>query len=247
MEGVLRGTEGLTHPPPQDDSMTMNGPTEEDSNYIADCGFSTADMQAQVDAYHTTITQFDEAVYAAGGVRLGSGGVASCGSECAPTHSLRGVSTAFLTFPSFPPRKFTWMMMKWDGARLNTDLNNTTDTASCKAILEAACVPSPPKWNYFEGYALPHGGFGASPQSFTDYTAEFLLTRGPYAILGYTWFGCTNGGTENPRAPEWDNEYGVPLNTCSETSPGSGIFSREWEQATVSWDCNARHGKIARK
>ena len=28
---------------------------------------------------------------------------------------------------------------------------------------------------------------------FTDYTAEFLLTRGPYALLGYTWAGCTNG------------------------------------------------------
>ena len=33
-----------------DDSMTMNGPTEEDSNYIADTGFTTAEMQAQVDA-----------------------------------------------------------------------------------------------------------------------------------------------------------------------------------------------------
>ena len=47
--------------------MTMNGPTEEDPNYIADCGFTTAQMQAQVDAYHTSITAFNEAVYANGG------------------------------------------------------------------------------------------------------------------------------------------------------------------------------------
>ena len=189
--------------------MTMNGPTEEDPNYIADCGFSTADMQAQVDAYRTTITAFDEAVYAAGG--------------------------------------FTWMMMSWDGAKLNTGLNNTTDTGTCKAILEQSCVPAPARWNRFQGYALPKGGFGASAQSFTDYTAEFLLTRGPYALLGYTWFGCTNGATENPRAPEWDEEFGVPLNTCSESAAGSGVFTREWEMASVSWDCNARHGTITRK
>ena len=28
---------------------------------------------------------------------------------------------------------------------------------------------------------------GVTAQTFTDYTAEFLLTRGPYAILGYSW------------------------------------------------------------
>jgi hypothetical protein len=31
-----------------DDSMRMNGPTEEDKNYIADTGASTADMASQV-------------------------------------------------------------------------------------------------------------------------------------------------------------------------------------------------------
>jgi hypothetical protein len=34
-----------------DDSMTPNGPTEEDKNYIADTGASPDDMAAQVDAY----------------------------------------------------------------------------------------------------------------------------------------------------------------------------------------------------
>ena len=45
----------------------MNGPTEEDSNYIADCGFSQQEMADQVAAYRTTITQFNEAVAANGG------------------------------------------------------------------------------------------------------------------------------------------------------------------------------------
>lgn len=119
-----------------DDSMTMNGPTEEDPNYISDTGFSTQQMQDQVDAYRTTITQFNEAVYAAGG--------------------------------------FTWMMMDWGGARLNTGINNTTDTATCKTILASSCVPSPSRWNRFQGYAIPGGGFNMNPQSFTDYTAGEL-------------------------------------------------------------------------
>ena len=27
---------------------------------------------------------------------------------------------------------------------------------------------------------------------------------GPYAILGYSWCGCTNGNESRPRAREWD-------------------------------------------
>ena len=190
--------------------MTLNGPTEEDSNYIADTGASAADMQAQVDAYRATIVQFNEAVQKAG--------------------------------------IFTWMMMSWGGAKLNTGINNTTDPATCKQVLASSCTAAPPsRWSRFEGYAIPGGGFGMTPQGFTDYTAEFLLTRGPYAILGYTWFGCTNGNKTNPRAPEWDEEFGAPRGTCAETAPGSGVFSREWDAATVAWDCNARHGSITRK
>lgn len=95
---------------------------------------------------------------------------------------------------------------------------------------------------------MPKGGFGASPQCFTDYTAEFLLTRGEYALLGYSWFGCTDGSNQNPRAPEWDEDFGEPVDAnCYETSPGSsGVFTRAWTGATVSWDCAAGHGSIDR-
>ena len=82
-------------------------------------------------------------------------------------------------------------------------------------------------------------------------TAEFLLTRGPYALLGYSWCGCTNGQQMRPRAKEWDDDYGEPLGVCKETSPGSGVFEREWTGATVQWNCNAgdgaQHGTITRK
>lgn len=69
-------------------------------------------------------------------------------------------------------------------------------------------------------------------------------TRPP---LPRSWFGCTDGSTENPRAAEWDEEFGEPLAVCAETAPGSGVFSREWTGATVQFDCNAGHGSITRK
>jgi hypothetical protein len=81
---------------------------------------------------------------------------------------------------------FTWMMMAWDGARVNAGVNKVVDPATCKAALASACVAAPPQWKKFTGYAIPAGGFGMTPQGFTDWTSEFLLTRGPYAILGYT-------------------------------------------------------------
>jgi hypothetical protein len=139
------------------------------------------------------------------------------------------------------------MMMSWNGAQVNTGINNVTDPATCKSVLASSCVPDPPRWQRFEGYAIPGGGFHMTNQSFTDWTAEFLLTRGPYALLGYTWFGCTNGATVNPRAPDWDHEYGTPLGVCAETATGSGVFTREWTGATVQFDCNTVHGSITRK
>ena len=39
--------------------------------------------------------------------------------------------------------------------------------------------------------AFGNGHYSAA--NMTDYTSEFLLTRGPYAMLGYSWCGCTTG------------------------------------------------------
>eukprot|EP00039_Didymoeca_costata_P010327 m.138994 g.138994 ORF g.138994 m.138994 type:complete len:217 (-) comp14787_c0_seq1:17-667(-) len=50
-----------------DDSMTLNGPTEMDKNFIADTGFSPQDMQAQVDAYKMNMKKLEAAAIKAGG------------------------------------------------------------------------------------------------------------------------------------------------------------------------------------
>ena len=116
-----------------DDSMTPNGPTEEDPNYISDTGASQADMASQVAAYQESMQALIERVIPLGG--------------------------------------FFWQLMDGGGAKLNTGLNTTLDTADCLAHLRSICVPQPPNWKRFQLYNLPNGGFGASLRSFTDYTA----------------------------------------------------------------------------
>ena len=65
--------------------------------------------------------------------------------------------------------------------------------------------------------------------------ANFLLIRGPYAYLGHGWKGCSRT-YEYPDALAAD--YGEPVDSvCTETAPGSGVFTREWTKATVSMDC----------
>ena len=80
-------------------------------------------------------------------------------------------------------------------------------------------------------------------------SAEFLLTRGPYAYLGYSWCGCTDGAQTRPRAREWDeSDVGEPVGgaACAEVGD-SGVFKREWTHATVFWNCSTGHGQIDRK
>lgn len=146
-----------------------------------------------------------------------------------------------------PMSQFFWQLMDGGGAQLNTGLNTTSSTEDCNAYLRSVCVVNNSLTKKFYLYNIPHGGFGASLQSFSDFTAEFLLTRGPYALLGYSWFGCTDDDTQNPRAPEWDQDFGEPTDeACYETST-SGVYTRAWSMADVTWDCNARHGKISPK
>jgi len=62
--------------------------------------------------------------------------------------------------------------------------------------------------------------------------AIFLLTRGPYAWLGYGWMGC---GGPWVRPPQLDVDYGMPTSDCKQSSPG--IFTREYSKASITMDC----------
>ena len=95
-----------------------------------------------------------------------------------------------------PMGGFWWQLMDGSGVKLNptgawrTGANVSVPTAQCKAVLEQICVganasaATPSTWNRMQMYTVPEGGKNVTAQGFRDYTAEFLLTRGPYAMLG---------------------------------------------------------------
>ena len=89
--------------------------------------------------------------------------------------------------------------------------------------------------------------------------ASFMLVRGDYAWLGYSWLGCTSdatpghGGGASGRytspveIPALMIDYGTPTAPMAETAPGSGVFTRDWTKATVSMDCNTYTPSIVMK
>ena len=63
-------------------------------------------------------------------------------------------------------------------------------------------------------------------------------------MLGYSWYGCTNGDEAPIFAKEWSEDFGVPSASCYETERNSGIFERKWSKATVAWDCAKAEGTL---
>ena len=147
---------------------------------------------------------------------------------------------------------FTWQMMKGNGPQVrNTSKHGShpaknVSTATCLKTLRKWCVSDGPSgWDYVQKYEI-HAEIAV--QEGESHTAEFLLTRGPYAFIGYGWIGCTQGNEARPFPMEWGREYGTPVAPCSETVPGkSGVFAREWTEANVEWDCNGAVGTIKMK
>ena len=68
------------------------------------------------------------------------------------------------------------------------------------------------------------------PDLARDATAEFLLTRGDYSWLGYSWSGCeafhaANATWLRPRPALWDADFGgAPAGPCAETAVGKALI-----------------------
>jgi len=106
--------------------------------------------------------------------------------------------------------------------------NNFT-RPQCTQWLQQNCGPNSPLLQRpFEfGFTMP-----IPLTSVEQDVAMFLLTRGPYAWIGYGWMGC---GGPWVRPPQVDVDYGMPTSDCKETQ--TGIFTREYSKATVTMDC----------
>lgn len=71
----------------------------------------------------------------------------------------------------------------------------------------------------------------ASAGNANQSVAAFLITRPPYAYLGYGWESDDK---------QWSDLFylqaGVPQGLCAEAP--AGVFSRVWSEGTATLDCN---------
>jgi hypothetical protein len=82
--------------------------------------------------------------------------------------------------------------------------------------------------------------------------ATFLLVRGDFAWIGFSWIGCSSnafpghgGNYAYPIPDELSMDVGMPLAPYSETGTGTGVFTRAYTKVTVQMDCNKWVGTIS--
>lgn len=145
---------------------------------------------------------------------------------------------------------FYWQMITGRGPLIRNSivergkqLYNVT-AAQCSATLrEHYCVAVPDAWRSAHLYEV----WPTDPNIGEQAIAEFLLTRGEFAWLGYSWSGCKATGAF-PRPAEWDVDYGgKPSAPCTETGFSTGIFRRGYPKATVQWNCHLGKGEVTMK
>jgi hypothetical protein len=158
---------------------------------------------------------------------------------------------------------FYWQMIRGQGPMVRPikavhgckHPRNVTAT-QCAATLRQWCAREPAAWRVAHKYVVCAEEMTDSNLA-RDATAEFLLTRGDFAWIGYDWSGCypqpTNSTTHKPinstwlrpRPALWDENFGgAPSGPCVETGEGSEVFVRRYPRAEVKWDCATGTGEI---
>ena len=137
------------------------------------------------------------------------------------------------------------------------DMMSTQSAASCKAKLASMCgaAPRPGQWYAVQYHAIDPPAYGVKDANAELDVAYFLLTRGPFAwvaggqMLGWRmshWFAANKSRRVNfrhdLRPPQFNGDYGVPADNCTQTAPG--VYVRHWTKATVTVDCETMTGKI---
>ena len=126
--------------------------------------------------------------------------------------------------------------------------NASTAPGACAPFLRAHCgAEGPAQTGAFLLQFTRNNHTSPWPLPFPSQDlATFLLARGDFSFLGYAWAGCGSEDTY-ARPPGLDADYGTPLNFCSESAPGSGVFTRNFTQADVSLDCGSFRPDIRMK
>lgn len=204
-----------------DDGMQIGGMTEGAPipTWMVDTGTTPQEMEDHIDAFKNNVGRLQQATVANGG--------------------------------------FYWQMIQGDGPNIRPvqDYGPSTchspkprnvSVEQCVSTLREWCTSSPPQWDVAHLYLVCPKEM-EDPDIALQATAEFLLTRGPYAWIGYGWNGCNferyPNGTR-PRPKIWDYDFGEASSACTERKGNSGIFEREYPSATISWNCNTHAGAI---
>mmetsp|Transcript_37467 Transcript_37467/g.98270 ORF Transcript_37467/g.98270 Transcript_37467/m.98270 type:complete len:448 (-) Transcript_37467:258-1601(-) len=113
-------------------------------------------------------------------------------------------------------------------------------SSACTAAFRAACPTEgrAPRVG-LELYSLTSNH---SDSAKVDDLAAFLLTRGPYSLIGWGWRGTCNVDYEIP--DDFLMDHGVPTTNCTETGADTAVFTREWTRASVTIDCNSLTSSI---
>lgn len=214
-----------------DDAMTVQGMTEgaRFPTWVEDTGSTPQDMQDHVDHFRANTARLQREVVSKGG--------------------------------------FYWQMIRGDGPKVrpvsqslnggcNSPKPRNVTTAQCAATLRQWCTPEPAAWRVAHTYLVCAEEM-IDLNVARDATAEFLLTRGDFAWIGYGWSGCfpmpSNHTTHKPfnstwlrpRPALWDEDFGgAPSGPCEETGIGSGVFVRHYPRADVKWTCATGEGEI---
>lgn len=118
--------------------------------------------------------------------------------------------------------------------------NNASDAAAaCAPKLRALCQTNahPQTQTYLMQFTAARGRAGwPIPYPLQD-LAIFLLSRGDYSWIGYSWWGCNS--PQNFTRPSFlDVDYGIPTGgICKETGNDTGVFVRNYTKADVTMDC----------
>lgn len=197
-----------------DDYWSPSGPSEIDSNMLADMGMSGQDAAAMTDAWSAAMAR-----------------LFALADE-------RG--------------KFT-SNMGYGGDSLSR-----ANPAQCSARLSSMCDASLPgfgSWYVVQYDYVQPPVFGIAATNARLDVAYFLLTRGPWAwiaggpMLGWHMSHWWTAGQARRidfhldlRPAEFNADYGEPLCSCVQQSPG--VFVRQWTKANVTVDCNTLAGRI---
>lgn len=94
---------------------------------------------------------------------------------------------------------FSWQQM-WNGQSSPDDKNGCCTSPlvrkgpTCATALRSLCTANSPAQTRYYKYAFTPGGCSGNPGNLTDPVQDivnFQLTRGPYALLGHGWLGCS--------------------------------------------------------